>query len=234
MMQRLVIKFTKEKGAKFISHLDTLRTIHRAIRRAGIPIAYSKGFNPHPSISVAAPLSLGFSSRAEYADIELERYVEPGDILENLNNNLPDGMKVLNAINIEGKVPPSMALVNSGIYHIEVKHRTDLKAINKIIEEILNSKEIVRLKKTKSGEKNVDLRPLIKGIKVENISTDTVVFECDLLTGSKGTISPEMLVEIIKDYSKDLVFGYAAICRMELYTDVNGKSVELESYFSGK
>jgi radical SAM-linked protein len=159
-MERLLIKFTKNKEAKYISHLDTLRTLHRAFRRADLPIAYSKGFNPHASISIAAPLSLGIGSNAEYADIELESYVEGNIVMEKLNSALPNGIRILKVININKKMPSSMAIVEGAKYIIGLNHKTDKNSINAIITSILNSEDIMMLKKTKSGEKmvKVDLK----------------------------------------------------------------------------
>ena len=68
---RYLIKFSKGEGIKFISHLDLMRTIQRIIRRSGVPIEYSKGFNPHMALSLAQPLSVGVYSDGEYMDIVL-------------------------------------------------------------------------------------------------------------------------------------------------------------------
>jgi radical SAM-linked protein len=68
---RLVIKYTKEERVKYISHLDFLRLVQRAIRRADIPVAYSQGFNPHPRLSFASALAVGVTSEGEYLDIYL-------------------------------------------------------------------------------------------------------------------------------------------------------------------
>ena len=73
---RYLIKFTKEENIKFISHLDVLKTIQKNIRRAELPIEYSKGFNPHMSTSIAQPLSVGVYSCGEYMDMVLEREME--------------------------------------------------------------------------------------------------------------------------------------------------------------
>lgn len=234
LMERVVIKFTKENEAKFISHLDTMRTLHRAMRRAQIPIAYSKGFNPHPSISVAAPLSLGFSSAAEYADVELNQHMPAKELIEKLNDSLPDGMRVKDAFNITEKMPAAMALVDVGLYKVGIKHRGNLEGINKVIQNILGSNEIIKLKKTKSGEKNVDIRPLIRDISVSEFNKDSVVFSCILLTGSKGTLSPELFADVLRDYSNGMLYGYASIFREKLFTEKNGSMMELDFFFKGK
>lgn len=233
-MERILIKFTKVKGAKFISHLDTMRTLHRALRRAGLPVAYSKGFNPHASISVAAPLSLGIASTAEYADIELNEPIEPEIISERLNMTLPEGIKVLNVLNIGEKMPTSMGIVDGAKYVIKQNHNASIQEVESIINEVIASKEIYKNKRTKSGEKLVDIRPLIKEIKLINYNKDYIEIECLLLAGSKGSLGPEMISELIKEISNNRIYGYPEIERKEIYCLSNNKWIDLLAYFSGK
>ena len=85
---RYLIKFSKGEGIKFISHLDLMRTIQRIIRRSGVPIEYSKGFNPHMALSLAQPLSVGVYSDGEYMDIVLTEEMKVADLLARLNELL--------------------------------------------------------------------------------------------------------------------------------------------------
>ena len=77
MYMRLVVKYTKGEKVKYISHLDFMRLVQRALRRAEIPVAYSKGFNPHPRLSFASALAVGTTSDGEYLDIILEKEMDP-------------------------------------------------------------------------------------------------------------------------------------------------------------
>jgi radical SAM-linked protein len=233
-MERLLIKFTKTNEAKFISHLDTLRTIQRAIRRADIPISYSKGFNPHASISVAAPLSLGLSSIAEYVDLDLDESVEIEIVKSKLNDALPRGMRILDAVAIKEKMPPSMAAVEGAKYRISLKHNLNKESLESTIKSIMDSEEIMRLKKTKSGEKMVNVRPLIKEIKLIDYKQETCDMECLLLAGSKGTVSPDIVSDLLKDSSKNGIYGYPDILREELYSIRDDKWIDLLTYFSRK
>lgn len=234
LMERVLIKFTKINGAKFISHLDTMRTLHRALRRAGLPIAYSKGFNPHASISVAAPLSLGIASTAEYADIEFEEYINHEVIKDKLNMALPEGIKIINVLNIDQKMPTSMGSVDGAKYIIKLHHNIDKCDAEKIILEIMNSNEILKNKRTKSGEKLVDIRPLIDEIKLLSYNEEQIEIECILITGSKGTLGPEMISELIKEKSNNRIYGYPDIVRKEIYSLLNSNWIDLLAYFSGK
>lgn len=233
-MERYLIRFTKTGGVKFISHLDTLRTLHRALKRAEMPISYSKGFNPHPSISVASPLSLGISSLCEYADLELDEYISEKELIDRLNSALPEGIRVLEALNVCGKRPSSMGIVEGSSYSIVLEHKSDKKTIEDIINNILSKDEIFRNKKSKTGDKIVDIRPLIVDIKFDGIENDKVKFCCILKTGSRASLSPEMLVELLKEYSDGKILGYPDIIRREIFCIDNGKMIDLMSYFSGK
>lgn len=233
-MERILIKFTKTKGAKFLSHLDTMRTIHRALRRAEIPIAYSKGFNPHPNISVAAPLSLGLGSVAEYADIELKEHMNIKELKEKLNNALPDGMEIVDALEIKGKMPPSMAAVEFARYEVILNHNAGEDILKDIIDKILGEELIERVKKTKSGEKLVNIRPFIENISINSYSGDSVKIDCLLKAGSKGSISIELVSDLIKDYSEGKIFGHPIIERKEIYGISDNKMLSFISYFSRK
>ena len=97
---RYLIKFSKGEGIKFISHLDLMRTIQRIIRRSGVPIEYSKGFNPHMALSLAQPLSVGVYSD-EYMDIVLTEEMNVADLLARLNEAAPPTIRFFEATPIE-------------------------------------------------------------------------------------------------------------------------------------
>lgn len=233
-MERIIIKFTKTKEAKFISHLDLMRTINRALKRAGLSVAYSKGYNPHPNISFAAPLSLGIGSEAEYCDIELESAEEENKIIDGLNSVLPAGIRVISSISVKTKLPPTMALVEGALYSIALGDCVEeTEAIN-IVNGILGMGEINRLKKTKTGEKMVNIRPMIHDLRISASDNDQVVFECLISTGSRANLNPDILSEIIKEQSYGKLKGYAEIIRRELFTQSDGKWVSLAEYIQEK
>ena len=94
-MGRYILKFTKEKRLKYISHLDVLRLFQRAFKRAGIKLSYSKGYNPHAKVGFALPLSLGFESSGEYMEIETELDYKEDEIKDGLNAIMPDGIEII-------------------------------------------------------------------------------------------------------------------------------------------
>ena len=91
-MQRLRIRFSRGEEIKYISHLDLIRLWQRALNRAGIPLAYSAGFNPHPRISMALALAMGVTSEAELMDIMLDKFVSPHSFTAAISRQLPRGI----------------------------------------------------------------------------------------------------------------------------------------------
>ncbi|MDO6355347.1 TIGR03936 family radical SAM-associated protein [Caloramator sp. CAR-1] len=224
-MVRYLIKFQKTDLVKFLSHLDTLRTLHRAIKRAKLPIVYSKGFNPHPSISIASPLSVGIGSLGEYADIELEGDFDEEVIRDSLNQCLPKGLYITDCIKIKSKKPSAMSVVEAASYQIQLA--CNFYKLGGVIEKVKNEKYILRIKRTKSGEKEINIRPMIYEISLENnekISNLKVLVQ----NSNKGSLNPEMLIEVLRDYGVD--FSIFEITRLELYAKTND-FIALDKFF---
>ncbi|MDD5382411.1 MAG: TIGR03936 family radical SAM-associated protein [Candidatus Margulisbacteria bacterium] len=96
-MQRIKLKYTKGEEVKFISHRDLMRAVQRAVRRADIPIAYSQGFNPHMKISWGNALKVGATSDGEFAELQIDGWVKPQELMDKLNRQLPKGLAILEA-----------------------------------------------------------------------------------------------------------------------------------------
>jgi radical SAM-linked protein len=96
-MLKINFVFSKKGDLKFISHLDLMRLFSRAMRRAGIPVKISEGFNPHPKFSIKQALKLGLESENEEASVVIKELIEPGLFMEKLNLELPDGVQVKSA-----------------------------------------------------------------------------------------------------------------------------------------
>ncbi len=110
-MQRLRIKFNRGEELKFISHLDITRLWQRAFVRAGVPLAYSQGFNPHPQISLAAPLPVGVTGEAELMDIYCVRNVSPPSFTQSVNRELPEGIQIVQTQQVNPVLPALQAVV---------------------------------------------------------------------------------------------------------------------------
>jgi radical SAM-linked protein len=96
-MQQIKVKYTKGEEIKFIGHRDLMRAFQRSVRRAGLPIAYSQGFNPHMKISWGNALKVGATSEGEFAELQIDGWIRPQELLEKLNRELPKGLEILEA-----------------------------------------------------------------------------------------------------------------------------------------
>jgi radical SAM-linked protein len=96
-MFKINVKFRKGEEVKFISHRDLIRAFTRAIRRAGLPIAYSQGFNPHMKISWGNALKVGATSEGEIAVLQFERWVKPQEVIDKLGPQMPRGLEIIEA-----------------------------------------------------------------------------------------------------------------------------------------
>lgn len=234
MTVRYLIKFTKESDIKFISHLDLTRTIQRTFRRTELPTQFSKGFNPHMNISLTQPLSVGMYSRGDYMDAEFEERVNEKVIKDKFNENAPDGIKILDVIEIqqkenEKKMPQSMALLDVAEYTIKIKYK-DTKKLKDEIEKILEMPEMVTLKKSKKGEKEVNIKLYIKKFQF-NIESEFVIIKCMVACGSKENLSADLLANYIINNTSNYKEGsFVDICREEMYVDAKGKLIPMYQF----
>ncbi len=162
---RLIARLTKNGTARFVSHLDILRLLQRAFRRAMIPLGYSQGFNPHPLLSFATALSTGYTSDAEWIDVKLNGDMNADEFVSRVNAEMPDGFEFKEAYAVEEKLPSLTALLESAVYCITFDEDTDEGELAKDVEGLLSG-EIIVEKRTKGGMKNVDIRPQIISVDV--------------------------------------------------------------------
>ncbi len=205
-MKRLRVRFAKETELKFISHLDLLRTLVRALRRSGVPVAYSQGFNRKPRVVIAAPLPLGATSTGEYCDIFLEEAVPALDFQAKVAQELPRGLKLLKTFAVPLEEPPLPSLIAAALYRCSMPGGLPL-CWTKKIEKLLSCSELIVLRHTrKRGSKKVDLRPFIFSLKIkENGGNNGSFLEMLLATGSMGGAKPSEILSLLgKDNNNEL------------------------------
>jgi len=229
------LKFTKENEVKYISHLDLMRVFQRAIRRAGIPVAYSAGFNPHQEISFGAPLSLGVTSNAEYVDIKLSEVMEPLEIKQRLNGALPGGIRIIGGIRLGESYKSAMSVVTHAEYMIKVcLEEVQPEALENSIESFVAQESIKVMKEQpKKGFelKEVDIRHMIVSMKLHESKGAEHIIECLLLSGSRGNLKPELLMSAFREFTGYNIEGIK-INREEVYAEKNGKLMDLLKYES--
>ena len=133
-MQRLRVRFSRGEELKFISHLDTMRLWQRALKRAEMPLAYSEGFNPHPRLSMAAPLQIGVTSEAELMDVFFNGWVSPHFFTMSMSQQLPHGIEIHGAYSIALNAASLQSLVRFAEYliHMDVESGDVEERISKL------------------------------------------------------------------------------------------------------
>ena len=191
--QTVRIRFCKVGNLQFISHLDLQRTFHRVLVRAGIPMWYTKGFNPHAKLVFGVPLSVGTESMCEMADLRLERKIDLESIKEQMNQHLTDEMYVLEAYYPTTKFA-DIAYAN---YTLTLKSPVIDSNTEKNATELFSS-PIIMTKKSKSGEKEVDITSFIKQISF-NASEGCLIINTILSAGNTENLNPEYIITALKN-----------------------------------
>ena len=218
-MSKKRLKFSKLGMGKFISHLDLLRTFTRAIHRAELPVKYSQGFNPHQLITFSLPLPIGVTSETEFVDIDFEDIATNEQIMEKLNENLPPDIKILSVT-----IPTCKANdIIAARYLVDVEAK---KCINKAkAEAFFNLENIPAVKKTKKGEKEVNLKEYIRGWKIINICNNTMELDITLSAGGSANIKPDIMLSKLCEFIGDGEFEGYNIHRIEIFYD-SGKEIK--------
>ena len=232
---RVRIKFAKKESVKYLGHLDIMRFFQRCFNRAEVKMEYSEGYNPHQKMSFAQPLGVGIISRGEYLDAEIASGQDLEDICRRLNDVCGDGFEVLNVKTVEEGAKKAMAALQFASYEVDVRRlaavaadlgQTDVEnsavnleefdsVVNRAISELLSEDHIMVSKTTKSGTREVDIRPQI----VELSEKDGNV-KMKVTAGSDNNLKPDTLLASIFaktdiEYQKEKI----TITREELFAD---------------
>lgn len=185
------IKFSKEGPVRFIGHLDIMRYFQKAIRRAGIDIAYSTGFSPHQIMSFASPLSVGHESCGEYFDVELNSITDTGDIKMRLNRTMAEGIQILQVAVLDETEGNAMASVAAADYLISFRDSVSLpNDWKEKLTAFYKKDKIPVIKKTKKGEREIDLKETIYQLEIRE---DQVYMLLD--AGSGSNMKPGFVLE---------------------------------------
>lgn len=193
------VKFSKYGVLKFLGHLDVLRYFQKAIRRSGIDVTYSNGFNPHQIMSFASPLGVGLTSDGEYVDIELNSMTDIDSVYNALASAMTEGFCV-NKVTLLREWKPNerketaMSQVAAADYFVSLKNGYEITKdgcaispdeFKKMFNEFINRTSIEVTKKTKKSEKTMDIKPFIYAFSF-NSDEFAAVINCDNETVSAG------------------------------------------------
>lgn len=191
---RALIRFGKQPRLRFISHLDLQRFFQRAVNRTGLPVAWSQGFNPHPVMSFGSALALGWTSEYEVIDIKLSAPMGRKRTEDAVRAALPEDLPVYEVRMVDDKHAAPMALVRMSDYVVRLEGE-NAPAVLERIPVFLQREVVTTVKKTKSGEKEINARPMV----VEMEPLEEGSFRTRLMLTESQSIKPEMLVGLLAD-----------------------------------
>ena len=211
-MDKLRLRFRKVGRAIYISHLDLMQTMQRAFFRAECPLRYSEGFNPHPLLSIALPLSVGAASECEIMDFRLREDVDLATLPARLTAVLPEGIEILEAYEFTRKAAELKWLRVRGVLEYDAR---DAAAMAAALTVFYAQQQIVITKKTKRGMGETDIRPAIREIGF-SVSGGDVLLEA-LISAQEPTLNPELLVEAPRQLRPEIAPDFAKFTRVETY-----------------
>ena len=168
--QRLRVTFGRGEPLRFISHLDLMRFWERALRRAGLVVAYSEGFSPHPQIALGAPLPVGTTGEAELMDVFLAVPVEPGEFRARVAPQLPPGVTVAAVQEVALTLPSLQSQLRAAEYRVTLPAGTDAAAVAAAVAAFLARESIPWEHQREKELKRYDLRPLVTWLRVDAAS----------------------------------------------------------------
>ena len=214
---RIIAAFQKNKEISYTSHLDVQRTLQRSFRRAELPLAYSKGFNPHPKLSFATALATGYTSSGEWFEVELDRSIEPQTFIERVNSVLPDGMRIVEAFEADDSIDTLSKLIRAAKYELTVHFVAPVSEQNvkDAVQSIMDTDTVIVDKKTKSGIKAANIRPDILEASVKDVSESYAILDVVGTLTAAGGLRAETFVRALFDRLH--LNGFFTAHRISLY-----------------
>lgn len=206
---RLGVKFSRQGFARFVSHLDMQRIFSRAIRRSGIPAAFSQGFNPHITMSFASAMPVGLETEGDYMEFGLAGGCDPVECMEQLNGALPAGLRAVKAGLLPDSEKKLMAATRWAEYEICEEHKES--ELLQQLYDIMAMDRCTAIKTRKGKSREIDIRPLIRS--VETAEGVRLI----LALSGEQSLSPKLLLEKISELGGSEFSP--RILRKELYTE---------------
>jgi len=197
VMSNYILKYSRDERVRYISHLDFIRTFHRAVRRTDLEMSFSQGFNPHPVMTIAMPLSVGITSSSEYIKIGFEGDYTCDEIRDKLNGVLPPGFRIEAVVKADGK-KYDFAKLTRAVYVVEVECN-DTSCFYP--ETFLKNPELKVMKKSKSGVKEADIRPYIYEFSAEIKDKTNMVLKMCLASGNDYNLKVDSVIDAMEKYT---------------------------------
>lgn len=168
--QRLRVTFARGDLLRYITHLDLMRAWERALKRSGLPIAYSEGFTRHAQIALAAPLPVGATAEGELMDVFLEAPVSAGEFRERLTAQTPPGLTVQRVAEAPLSEPSLQSLVTEWTWRARFPPHTDIESLHTAVVSFLARESFPWEQKREKETRRYDLRALVLDARVEHAS----------------------------------------------------------------
>ena len=190
---RLRITFSKSGWLTYSSHLDLMRVWERALRRAGLPLAYSGGYNPHPKLQLARALPLGHVGEAEILDVWLEDTVALRDAAESLAPVLPDGLSLVGVRPVDPTAPAMQTQVVATLYRVVVEWDEEAEDVKARVARTLAADELIHERRGK----RYNLRPLIEALALVEVTDNEATLRVQLSARPRATGRPEAVLDVL-------------------------------------
>ena len=213
-MDKLRLRFEKTGRAVYISHLDLMHTMQRAFSRAGYALKYSEGFNPHPQISIALPLSVGVASFCEIMDFRLKEDADLKALPARLTAVMPEGIRVTDCYEQVSKVALLKYLEIEGSFEYDER---DTAEMAKALTDFYARESIVITKKTKRGVGQSDIRPAVRDIAFTPGEGEVRLHA--VISAQEPTLNPALLADALRQLKPDIAPDFEKFTRLENYLE---------------
>ena len=191
--QRLRVTFARTDEMKYVTHLDMMRFWERALRRAGLPVAYSEGFSPHPQIAMAAPLAVGTTGDAELMDVFMSEAIPSRRVIDALAGQIPEGVIVRTVEEVGLTLPALQADVRFAEYVIDVPVSTETSVADAIAA-FLAAATMPWEHKREDDVRTYDIRTQVESIEIVDERDGLVSLRMLVKNDNSGSGRPEQIV----------------------------------------
>ena len=210
------MKFAKEGRAKYISHLDLMHTMQRSMARCQMPLWFTEGFNQHAYVSVALPLSTGYSGECEFLDFNITAPAVPENAVEALNDVFPEGLRAIEIYPLEDG-GMKVGTIAWSQYRITWGFEGSVPAgFAREVEGLFRRPTVEIVKRSKRGEKTVNMKELMRDLDIKE-GADEVTAVVTTAAGNDN-MSPEYLTKAIRQYLPQYEIPFTAYHRMNVFT----------------
>jgi radical SAM-linked protein len=191
---RFRVRFRRGEEVKYISHLDLMRCWERALRRAGMALAYSEGHTPHPRLALAAPLAVGVTSSAELLDVFLTRPTATSELMRSVGEQLPAGIEIMEVVEVGLGLPSLQSEVRWAGYRVEGPFDGAPEDVRSAVDRFLAAESIPWEHMREKQVRKYDIRALVRDLRADDAPQGSYALAMVLRCDNTATGRPEQVV----------------------------------------